>query len=230
MYTPTNEQSSQQSLQRHTDSRLPPDLLPYGQHQSILQTQNSLKNSSSSSTGSSTSTAILDHRNQTYNNGCNSRIAYAFSDGITEHLHDDDDDDHDTQQIYLRNTIIEEPDLRIYHTDNFMKTNTKSSYSRINTPSPTTSTSMHHSNKMTTTTLPHRTKTNYELTPSSQILSTNYTNSTLYSNNKNQLNTNHSNVNNSSGINCKPRQSVVRTSPSFSFLSTGYNQQQGNFL
>lgn len=37
-------------------------------------------------------------------------------------------------------------------------------------------------------------------------------------------------ISNASTANCKPRQSIVRTSPSFSFLSTGYHQQQDNFL
>lgn len=37
------------------------------------------------------------------------------------------------------------------------------------------------------------------------------------------------NLRSSMDVPCKPRQSIVRTSPSFSFLSTGY-QQQNNFL
>lgn len=242
MYAAINEQSHQlATLQRHTDARLPPDLLPYGQHQSLVL-QNSLKNSSSSSTGSSTSTAILDHRNQIYNgnNSSNSnstasnRFAFAYTDDrLNEHL-TDDDDENDMQQLFRRHTPIEEPDLRIYHND----IKTTKSYAKLNSPSPTISTnSVIGTNKLTTSAMPHRTTNIYELTPASTILNTNYSakqfnkinptkTSTLQMNPVTKAIDNHDN----GSVNCKPRQSVVRTSPSFSFLSTGYNQQQDNFL
>lgn len=248
-------------VQRHTDSRLPPDLLPYGQHQSLVLQSSSLKNSSSSSTGSSTSTAILDHRNPAYhcstNNGSSSgsgsggsmstgsgsRFAAAFTytdDRLSENL-DDDDDEHDTQQLFVRRTPIEEPDLRIY-SDNIIKT-TKS-YAKLNSPSPTTTTtatSKAATNTVISTTKQmslstHRPTTNiYELTPASAILNTNYSVKHFNKSNASKMSTLQMNpvsnaIDNDSTVNCKPRQSVVRTSPSFSFLSTGYNQQQDNFL
>lgn len=249
-------------VQRHTDSRLPPDLLPYGQHQSLVLQSSSLKNSSSSSTGSSTSTAILDHRNPAYhcstNNGSSgsgsggsgsmstgsgSRFAAAFTytdDRLSEHL--DDDDENDTQQLFVRRTPIEEPDLRIY-SDNIIKT-TKS-YAKLNSPSPTTTTTATASKAATNTVISttkqmslntHRPTTNiYELTPASAILNTNYSVKHFNKANASKMSTLQMNpvsnaIDNDSTVNCKPRQSVVRTSPSFSFLSTGYNQQQDNFL
>lgn len=240
-----NEQiQNSHTLQRHTDSRLPPDLLPYGQHQSLVL-QSSLKNSSSSSTGSSTSTAILDHRNPAYNgnnngsgNGSNRFAAFTYTDDrLSEHLDDDDDDDEsDMQQLFVRHTPIEEPDLRIYHHDNVIKTTNKS-YAKLNSPSPTISTnSIIGTNKTTMSANLHRTANSYELTPASTILNTcNY--SVKHFNKTNaskaptlQMNPVNKAMDNDSGKNCKPRQSVVRTSPSFSFLSTGYNQQQDNFL
>lgn len=253
-------------MQRHTDSRLPPDLLPYGQHQSLVLQSSSLKNSSSSSTGSSTSTAILDHRNPAYssiNNGGGSggsgsggsgsgsasagsssnRFAAAFTytdNRLSENL--DDDDENDTQQLFVRRTPIEEPDLRIYEfSDNIIKT-TKS-YAKLNSPSPTTtSTSKIATNTVISTTKQmslnahHRPTTNiYELTPASAILNTNYSVKHFNKTNASKMSTLQMNpvsnaIDNDSTVNCKPRQSVVRTSPSFSFLSTGYNQQQDNFL
>lgn len=228
------------TLQRHTESRLPPDLLPYGQHQSLVL-QSSLKNSSSSSTGSSTSTAILDHRNPGYNgsnngNGNNRYATFAYTDDrLSENL-DDDDDENDMQQLFVRHTPIEEPDLRIYHHDNLIKT-TKS-YAKLNSPSPTIATNSMTIglNKMTMAANPHRTTNSYELTPASTILNTNY--GVKHYNKSNPTKTPSLQMNpvtkvmeNDNGaVNCKPRQSVVRTSPSFSFLSTGYNQQQDNFL
>lgn len=254
------------SMQRHTDSRLPPDLLPYGQHQSLVLQSSSLKNSSSSSTGSSTSTAILDHRNPAYSStnngggggsssggsgstsgGSSNRFAAAFTytdDRLNENL--DDDDENDTQQLFVRRTPIEEPDLRIYEfSDNIIKT-TKS-YAKLNSPSPTTTTSS--SSKIATNTVisttkqmslntHHRPTTNiYELTPASAILNTNYSVKHFNKSNASKMSTLQMNPvsnaidnDNSNAVNCKPRQSVVRTSPSFSFLSTGYNQQQDNFL
>lgn len=249
MYAIANEQSHHQSttLQRlNADARLPPDLLPYGQHQSLVL-QSSLKNSSSSSTGSSTSTAILDHRNQTYNgnnssNSTNStttssnRFAFAYTDDrLNEHLSDDDDDDDDTdmQQLFVRHTPIEEPDLRIYHNDIL----TTKSYTKLNSPSPTISTnSAIGSNKLTTAMQHGRTTNIYELTPAATILNTNYSAKQFNKINPSKTSTRQINAvtkvidNDNSSVNCKPRQSVVRTSPSFSFLSTGYNQQQDNFL
>lgn len=93
----------------------------------------------------------------------------------------------------------------------------------------------------------HRPTTNiYELTPTSAILNTtNYSVKHFNKSNATKMSTLQMNPvsnaidndNNGSGggggagaVNCKPRQSVVRTSPSFSFLSTGYNQQHDNFL
>lgn len=265
--------------QQHTiDARLPPDLLPYGQHQS-LALQSSLKNSSSSSTGSSTSTAILDHRiNQTsYNNGNgnNNRFAYTFTDDLSESYHDDDEDDdvdddnvvdateQNIQQMFLRQTPIEEPDLRIYHNDSLIPTKTiattstlTKSYGKLNSqsvstqPSPTMSSAMMNTtNKLTSAIPTHRTiatKNIYELTPASAILNATKNNGKQHLNRPFNSNTlkaqptmasktmdgnNHSvSAGSGGGVNCKPRQSVVRTSPSFSFLSTGYNQQQDNFL
>lgn len=256
MFASANEQSlqhhHQQTMQRHTDSRLPPDLLAYGQHQSLVL-QSSLKNSSSSSTGSSTSTAILDHRIQTTHNGNNNsnssgcnRFAFAYTDDrLSENL--DDEDDTDMQQLFARHTPIEEPDLRIYHNDNVI-TKTSKSYGKLNSPSPTISThsTMLSTNKLTAANPIHRTTNIYELTPASAILNTSYSSSSSSSNNTGKHYTNKTNPtkmstlqmnpvtkvidNNESSVNCKPRQSVVRTSPSFSFLSTGYNQQQDNFL
>lgn len=237
------------TVQRHTDSRLPPDLLPYGQHQSLVLQSSSLKNSSSSSTGSSTSTAILDHRNNGGNGsgsggsgsisaGSSNRFAAAFTytdDRLSENL--DDDDENDTQQLFVRRTPIEEPDLRIYHSDNIIKT-TKS-YAKLNSPSPTTTITTTNSVISTTKqTLmsTHRPITNiYELTPASAILNTNYSVKHFNKSNASKMSTLQMNpvgnaIDNDSTVNCKPRQSVVRTSPSFSFLSTGYNQQQDNFL
>lgn len=245
-YAFANEQSLHQTLQRHTDSRLPPDLLSYGQHQSLVL-QNSLKNSSSSSTGSSTSTAILDQRNQTHNGNNNSnssgssRFAFTYTDDrLREHLNDDDNDDYDDDesdmQLFARHTPIEEPDLRIYHNDNII-TKTSKSYAKLNSPSPTISThSVMATNKLTASN-PHRTTNIYELTPASAILNANY-NTGKHSGKTNpsskmstlQMNPVTKVVDSDGGINCKLRQSVVRTSPSFSFLSTGYNQQQDNFL
>lgn len=260
-YALSNEQSMhhQQTMQRHTDSRLPPDLLAYGQHQSLVL-QSSLKNSSSSSTGSSTSTAILDHRIQSTHNGNNSnsnssgsnRFAFAYTDDrLSENLDDDDDDETDMQQLFVRHTPIEEPDLRIYHNDNVLGKTSKS-YAKLNSPSPTIST---HSMMSTTNKLPaanptHRTTNIYELTPASAILNTSYSSSSS-SNSRADIGKHYATgktnpsktstlqqmhpkvtkmLDNDSSVNCKPRQSVVRTSPSFSFLSTGYNQQQDNFL
>lgn len=244
--TTTTEQTIERPLHRSADSRLPPDLLPYGQHhQTILHTPGTLKNSSSSSTGSSSSTVLFDHRSGSSCNGSsNSRIAFAVSDNSSD-LHSIDGNDVNTDtQIYLRSTIIEEPDLRIYHNDTFINVGKMygkkvGAMSSSSSPSPTTSSRSFGSHKfpMTTatvtataappitTTLPHRTKITYELTPSAQILNNaNY--STLHT---------HRNVVNAAGaggggVMCKARQSVIRTSPSFSFLSAGYNQQQGNFL
>lgn len=266
-YAFANEQTHTHlsSVQRHIDSRLPPDLLPYGQHQSLVLQSSSLKNSSSSSTGSSTSTAILDHRNPAYHCGTNSgssgsgsggsgsmsagsgsRFAATFTytdDRLSENL--DDDDENDTQQLFVRRTPIEEPDLRIY-SDNIIKT-TKS-YAKLNSPSPTstTATTSSSSSKAATNTVisttkqmslsTHRPTTNiYELTPASAILNTNYSVKHFNKSNASKLSTLQMNpvsnaIDNDSAANCKPRQSVVRTSPSFSFLSTGYNQQQDNFL
>ncbi|XP_031625498.1 uncharacterized protein LOC116342137 [Contarinia nasturtii] len=248
MFASANEQSHHhqyQTMQRHhTDSRLPPDLLPYGQHQSLVL-QSSLKNSSSSSTGSSTSTAILDHRIQTHsgnNNNNNSissggssnRYAFAYTDDrLSEHL--DDDDDESDMQLFVRHTPIEEPDLRIYHNDNVM-TKTSKSYAKLNSPSPTTTATAIASNKLTPSN-PHRTTNIYELTPASAILNTNYSGGKHFTKTNSSKMTSTLQMNpvtkvmeNDGGMNCKPRQSVVRTSPSFSFLSAGYNQQQDNFL
>lgn len=237
-YVSVNEHTQHQhTLQRHTDSRLPPDLLPYGQHQSLVL-QSSLKNSSSSSTGSSTSTAILDHRNPGFNGNTNSSsnnrfAAFTYNDDrLSEHLDDDD-----MQQLFARHTPIEEPDLRIYHNDNLIKT-TKS-YTKLNSPSPTTISTNSMAQcltKMTMTTNPHRTTNNYELTPASTILNPNFNVKHFNKSNPSktptlQMSTVTKVIDGDNGtINCKPRQSVVRTSPSFSFLSTGYNQQQDNFL
>lgn len=260
MFATANEQSHhhQQTIQRHTDSRLPPDLLAYGQHQSLVL-QSSLKNSSSSSTGSSTSTAILDHRIQTTHNNNNNnststnsnssgsnRFAFAYTDDrLSENL--DDDDETDMQQLFVRHTPIEEPDLRIYHNDNVLAKTSKS-YAKLNSPSPTISThSMMATNKLTASNSTHRTTNIYELTPASAILNTSYSSSSggnntgivgkhyAHKSNASKMSTLQMNpvskvIDNDSSVNCKPRQSVVRTSPSFSFLSTGYNQQQDNFL
>lgn len=246
-------------MQRHTDSRLPPDLLPYGQHQSLVLQSSSLKTSSSSSTGSSTSTAILDHRNPAYNGtnnvggggggtsvGSSNRFAAAFTytdDRLSENL--DEDDENDTQQLFVRRTPIEEPDLRIYHSDNPIKT-TKS-YAKLNSPSPPSSATATAATKASTNSVisttkqtslsTHRPITNiYELTPASAILNTNYSVKHFNKSNASKMSTLQMNPvsnaidNENSIVNCKPRQSIVRTSPSFSFLSTGYNQQQDNFL
>lgn len=238
-YTTAASTALEHPLQRSSDSRLPPDLLPYGQHhhqQSILHTPGTLKTSSSSSTGSSSSTVIFDHRNGTCNGGSsagsNSRIT------------------------------VEEPDLRIYHNDAFMNAgggggggagkSYGSKKAMAMSPSPTTSSHRSfNAHKMptttspvplgahtkqpvpitasasATTTLPHRTKLVYELTPSAQILN-NASYNTLHSHRHLPSATNGSGT--MGGVQCKARQSVVRTSPSFSFLSAGYNQQQGNFL
>lgn len=236
LYTLANEHSQQHqsTIQRHTDSRLPPDLLPYGQHQSLVL-QSSLKNSSSSSTGSSTSTAILqDHRNHT-TNGTN-RFAFYTDDRLSETFDDDDDDETDMQQLFVRHTPIEEPDLRIYHNDNVL-TKASKSYGKLNSPSPTITTNsvMAATNKLTPSN-PHRTTNIYELTPASAILTPNYGPKQFGKANASKSSTLQRNavakvIDNDSSVNCKPRQlqSVVRTSPSFSFLSTGYNQQD-NFL
>lgn len=260
----TDHTSNHQTLQRHAvpDARLPPDLLSYGQHQS-LALQSSLKNSSSSSTGSSTSTAILDHRiiQTSYNNGTNTnhstngdrsnnRFPYnsLFCDELSENYHDNvDGDDDDVQQLFLRHTPIEEPDLRIYHTDSMMKkasttTATMPKYGKLNSSSPTmSSANIITTNKLSSAFPSYRSPNIYELTPASTILNTSYNN-----NNAKHLNrpfssntlkaqptitaTTSTQPNRPTDPNCKLRQSVVRTSPSFSFLSTGYNQQHDNFL
>lgn len=144
---------------------------------------------------------------------------------------------------FVRRTPIEEPDLRIYHSDNIIKT-TKS-YAKLNSPSPPTATTITTTNSMISTTKQqtpllstHRPITNiYELTPASAILhNTNYSVKHFNKSNASKMSTRQMNpvsnaINDTDGsVNCKPRQSIVRTSPSFSFLSTGYNQQQDNFL
>lgn len=256
----TDHVSNNQTLQRHPvpDARLPPDLLSYGQHQSLVL-QNSLKNSSSSSTGSSSSTAILDHRiiQTSYNNGTNTnsstnadrssnRFPYIFCDELSENYHDNvDGNDDDIQQLFLRQTPIEEPDLRIYHTDSIIKkaststTVTMPKYGKLNSSSPTmSSANITATNKLSSAFPSYRSPNIYELTPASTILNTNYNNNGNHFNrpiNSNALKAQPTTAtptqfNRPMDPNCKLRQSVVRTSPSFSFLSTGYNQQQDNFL
>lgn len=260
----TDHATNHQTLQRHAvpDARLPPDLLSYGQHQSLVL-QSSLKNSSSSSTGSSTSTAILDHRiiPSSHNNGTNTnnstnadrsgnRFPYIFCDELSENYHDNvDGNDDDIQQLFLRQTPIEEPDLRIYHTDSMIKkastttaaTATMPKYGKLNSSSPTmSSANITTTNKLSSAFPSYRSPNIYELTPASTILNTNYNNNAKHLNrpfNSNTLKahpttakTSTTQPNRPMDPNCKLRQSVVRTSPSFSFLSTGYNQQQDNFL
>lgn len=256
IYVPaTDHPSNHQTLQRHaaSDARLPPDLLSYGQHQSLVL-QSSLKNSSSSSTGSSTSTAILDHRTiqTSYNNGTNtnnsintdrSNIRFPYNSIFCDDIVDGDDED--VQQLFLRQTPIEEPDLRIYHTDSMMNkplttTATMPKYGKLNSSSPTmSSANITTTNKLSPAFPSYRNPNIYELTPASTILNTNYINNAKHLNprpfNSNTLKSKPTTAttiqpNRPMDPNCKLRQSVVRTSPSFSFLSTGYNQQQDNFL
>lgn len=286
-----HHQSLQQHQQRHqiaSNARLPPDLLPYGQHQS-LTLKNSLNNSSSCSSGSSSggSTVIIDHRTQTYISN-NKYDAYAASydddiiDGITMNnvaiVDDDDDNDgtdpNDSGRLFLSEKHLirrpsDEPDLRIYHHDivGSIGTNSVSSMKSTTSQKPfsllgsSSTTTMTIASGKTTTLLPSHRFKNYDFmtSPTPQTITTKNNNNNNYPFYNNMCNmgstttstamimtsspqaviaSTHSNLKSSESVsnasapttNCKLRQSIVRTSPSFSFLSTGYHQQQDNFL
>lgn len=262
----------QQRQQLASNARLPPDLLPYGQHQS-LALKNSLNNSSSSgSSGCSSggSTAIVDHRTQTYSSN-NKYEAYAasYDDDVINAMknigNDNVDGDSDSGRLFLSEKHLirrpsDEPDLRIYHHDivgaigcsgsNSMKmTATQKPFGLLGSSCSTT---MTIASGKTTTILPSHRFKNYELssTPSATTITSKNNNNYSFTNNSTMagstlvmtssshaLTSMQSNLkstesfSNASAPHCKqPRQSIVRTSPSFSFLSAGYHQQQDNFL
>lgn len=265
-----------QQQQRHqlaSNARLPPDLLPYEQHQS-LALKNSLNNSSSSgSSGSSSggSTVIIDHRTQTYSSN-NKYEAYAasYDDDVINAMkivgNDDVDGDSDSSRLFLSEKHLirrpsDEPDLRIYHHDivggigsigggNSIKTTT--SQKPFGLLGSSCSTTMTIASGKTASLLPSHRFKNYELssTPSATTITSKNNNNYPFTNNSTMagstlvmtssshaLTSMQSNLkstesfSNASAPHCKqPRQSIVRTSPSFSFLSAGYHQQQDNFL
>lgn len=184
------------------DTRRPPDLLPYGP-QAI--------------TGQPNAMSLLEpqHRNHNQHSSC-----FAFENII----HDNAIGIVDT--IKTTNTVINistyascngsTEDLRIYHHPCNGKLATGVTSSATSSP------------------LLSSPKTLLSLTPSTAS-SHNYEYA-ITNNGPHQrlapLQPYHSTTNTSKHvehIGCKPRQSIVRTSPSFSFLSTGY-QQQDNFL
>lgn len=285
-----HHQSVLQQQQRHhqmpSNARLPPDLLPYGQHQSLALT-NSLNNSSSSGSSSGGSTVIIDHRTQTYSSN-NKYEAYAASydddvidamknmgkdtdDGRDDDLDDGDfgggcsgSGDSDSSRLFLseKHSIrrpSDEPDLRIYHHD-IVVGGANNSIKSTTSPKPfsllgsSCTTTMTIASGKTTTLLPSHRFKNYELsttvtTPAATTIPSKNNNYPFYNNGTMAGSTvvvttsTHQAVptmqthfkstessSNTSTANCKPRQSIVRTSPSFSFLSTGYHQQQDNFL
>lgn len=161
------------------DTRLPPDLLPYGPQ--ALSLQNS-------------TAAILEHKNRQYIGAPFETTATAVSipapaNGSTQ-------------------------DLRIYHPlSNGCLASSSSTKPLASTtiypPLPPTRTNYDHS---TTNSIQGNAKPASNIPQPPSFHSIHSTNSTKLIDNG-----------------CKPRQSIVRTSPSFSFLSTGY-QQQDNFL
>lgn len=200
-----NQMQQQHQLLRHhpitSNARLPPDLLPYGQHQS-LALKNSLNNSISSggsSSGSSScggSTVIIDHRkfetyatsssyeddildamksiaNDVVDSGADDGRLYSSEKHLIRRPSDDDDDDDDDE---------EERDLRIYHHD-LGATTMKSTASTSTAPKPfsllgtSCTTTMTIATGKTTTLIPtHRFK-NYELTSTLPSSSSTLTNS-----------------------------------------------------
>lgn len=218
-------------LQPTLDTRLPPDLLPYAQHQVY---NGSLNNSSSS--GSSTATTILEHRHPSYSSTENAFATYTNSE-INE-----------TDQEL--SSAIDEPDLRIYHNDSFTSSTSALTTGKVfGFGSAMTTTIATGKTTTTSLTLSKRTA-NYELASTSTNCSTNsfskssqpFYSSTIAGNQSSTSNLlphqspllSHSVKAtadyNGGTMHWKPRQSIVRASPSFSFLSTGYNQQQDNFL
>lgn len=277
-----HQSPQQQHQQRH--QRLPPDLLPYGQHQSLAQ-KNSLNSSGSSGSSSGGSTVIIDHRTQTYSsnssNSNNKYETYVDDDGCIDDMenignneNDNDDGDNDSGKLlflsekHLIRRPSDERDLRIYHHDivggigigssasNSMKLTTSQKSFGLLGASCTTTTTMTIASGKTTTLLPsHRFKNNYELSsmsssppsltsssttttmPNKHNLYPFYNPNPMASSQQSIVASTHSNlkltsesVSVASTANCKPRQSIVRTSPSFSFLSNGYHQQHDNFL
>lgn len=278
-----NQMQHHQSLQLHqrhqtasNAPRLPPDLLPYGQHQS-LALKNSLNNSSNSSGGSGSgsgsssggSTVIIDHRTQTYSsNNKYEPYTASYDDDVIDAMRsigceDDDGGDSDSGRLFLSD---DEPDLRIYHHDivggiGTIGSTANNSMKSTATPKPfsllgsSCTTTMTIASGKTTTLLPSHRFKNYELsTPSSATTHPSKNNNYPFYNNGTIAGSTgvvmtsaqqavvasmHSNfkatesvgsTSTTAAANCKPRQSIVRTSPSFSFLSTGYHQQQDNFL
>lgn len=288
-----HQQHQQQRHQLASNARLPPDLLPYGQHQS-LALKNSLNNSSSSgSSGCSSggSTVIIDHRTQTYSSSSSKYDAYAasYDDDINDamKIRSDDDigiDDVDSDsgrllyssERHLIRRPSDEPDLRIYHHDIvggiIASSSGGNSMRSSSSPKPfsllgsSCTTTMTIASGKTTTLLPSHRFKNYELSSSAAAVtsmpaavtataptaigSNKHNNYSFYSNGTTACSTlvmasskqaaapmqtspkstASESIGNASAANCKPRQSIVRTSPSFSFLSTGYHQQQDNFL
>lgn len=247
--------SNQQSLQRHADSRLPPDLLQYGQQHHSLSYQHNAQNNSIYNSIDGTSTESLDnHRNQiNTNNGVittNKKRSTFIADRIVEN----DDDDDNKFLSYAPDDEPELPDLRIYHDDNVKKPS--KSYAVLHSKL-TSSLSKSTSKRMIEQ--PSSNRNIYEISPSSTIISnTNFsskhftkpnaaflsgsgsvmageiaTTSTIASSSRSSSPKIISNNTSGSSItavnaNCKLRQSVVRTSSSYNFLPTGYHPD--NFL
>lgn len=184
------------------DARLPPDLLPYGPQ--ALSLQNS-------------AAATLEHKNHQYN--------VSFENGVSISCSTDGPSGSGNKTTYTNGST---QDLRIYHPCNgnlstgMILSSPKSLTPLSSVPQMRTNyeymvnngQNSINSGKISPTTV----NTNTIITTQQQqqqqqpFQSVQSTNSTKLIDNG-----------------CKPRQSIVRTSPSFSFLSTGY-QQQDNFL
>lgn len=200
-----NQMQHHQSLpHHHHHARLPPDLLSYGQHQS-LALKNSLNNSSSSgSSGCSSggSTVIIDHRTQTYSSNNKYEVyAATYDDDVIntmKNIGNDnvDGDSSDSGRLFLSEKHLirrpsDEPDLRIYHHDIVGSSGSSNSMKTTATQKPfgllgsSCSTTMTIASGKTATLLPSHRFKNYELSsmPSAMAITSKNNNNYPFTNN-----------------------------------------------
>lgn len=263
-YSESDHQNSAQfqvSTRYHSgaDAHLPPDLLPYGQHQAIT-IHNSLASSSSTKGTFTTSSPMLSSKHIAFASSFDDDINHGLIINNDYRLHenrgtDNADGAFPLADNYLSRRTSDEIDLRIYDTDKephhrkFYASTSKAASEPNAAASMTTNTRTVIATGKSLMS-PIRNIDSYARSASLAAECAAFARTTAspyYSANpslstaKVSVAVPHSSVQQPSLVklsdnggtnvsNCKPRQSIVRTSTSFSFLSTGYNQQQDNFL
>lgn len=217
-----------------SDARLPPDLLPYGQHNSTSIGGTKCKMFATTTDSNSLDRSLfIDNSLRSCDTGTDKMVICTT---IGDNIATGRGSPFSGDRHYIRRQSDDEKDLRIYDTEDFLTTKSYGFTSTINARAPTATmgrnltSANRNCNYEMTTTLNNSNSIGKMAQPFyNNSLLTSTTKVTVASHHQPMNATNSIEAGQSSANNCKPRQSIVRTSTSFSFLSSGY-QQQDNFL